>query len=95
MTMTAAETIGQTNPEVMDAIRRKDAAAVARCYTVNGAVLPPQSDLVAGTKAIEAFWAAGMQGGSAVAQARQVNAAVMIASTWISVVSSSGTPSTC
>jgi uncharacterized protein (TIGR02246 family) len=38
------------------AFRRGDAAGVAAVYTIDGQVLPPNSDVVSGKPAIQAFW---------------------------------------
>ena len=40
----------------MTAFRSGDAAAVAACYTRDAQLLPANSDAVAGTEAITAFW---------------------------------------
>jgi ketosteroid isomerase-like protein len=42
---------------------RGDGPAVAALYTENGQLLPPQSDVVAGTDAIGAFWQAVFDSG--------------------------------
>ncbi len=55
-TITIADGIAQVNSTFMKAIRRKDAAAAAACYSADGMVLAPQSEPVVGRKAIETFW---------------------------------------
>lgn len=40
-----------------------DASALARMYTENATVLPPESDLVTGRDAIQAFWQGAIQSG--------------------------------
>jgi uncharacterized protein (TIGR02246 family) len=40
-----------------------DAAALARMYTENATVLPPDSDMLTGRDAIQAFWQGTIQGG--------------------------------
>lgn len=44
------------NAAFLDAFRRGDPAAMAACYTVDGQVLPPNSDVAEGQKAVEGFW---------------------------------------
>jgi uncharacterized protein (TIGR02246 family) len=45
------------------AFRRGDAAGVAAVYTADGQVLPPNSDVVSGKPAIQAFWQGAMDMG--------------------------------
>jgi uncharacterized protein (TIGR02246 family) len=40
-----------------------DAAALARMYTENATVLPPDSDMLTGRDAIQAFWQGAIQSG--------------------------------
>lgn len=40
----------------LDAFRRGDAAGMAACYTRDGQVLPPNSEIAEGHSAIENFW---------------------------------------
>jgi ketosteroid isomerase-like protein len=44
-----------------------DAAAVARCYSAEGQLLPPNADMISGHSAIEAFWSEAMRLGIAAA----------------------------
>ena len=49
----------------MDAYAAGDAAGVATCYTPDAQLLPVNSDVVAGTGAIAAFWSTVMEMGVA------------------------------
>ncbi len=60
ITSSIGEGIRLANQRFMAAFGRGDAAAVARCYTPDGQVLPPQSEPAKGRAAIEAFWRAVM-----------------------------------
>lgn len=44
----------------METFSRGDSAGLADVYTVNGQLLPPGSDFVTGTTAIQAFWQGAM-----------------------------------
>ena len=48
--------IEAANKQFMEIFRRGDAAGVARLYTADGEALPPNSDAIRGTQALEAFW---------------------------------------
>jgi len=48
--------IALANQAFMKAFDDDDAAAVSRCYTVDGQILPPQSEPITGRPGIEAFW---------------------------------------
>src|SRR5438270_774133 len=48
------------NRNFMAAFARGDAAGMAALYTANAQLLPPNSDVVAGTQAIQAMWQAVM-----------------------------------
>jgi ketosteroid isomerase-like protein len=63
----AHEAITAVNQKFAAAIDRGDAAGVAALYTADGQVLPTQSGAVTGTKAITAFWQAGIDAGTAAA----------------------------
>ncbi|KPK83136.1 MAG: hypothetical protein AMS25_01170 [Gemmatimonas sp. SM23_52] len=52
----------------MAAFASSDAAALAALYTQDGKLLPPSSDVVAGTAAIQGFWQNVMEAGVARAQ---------------------------
>jgi len=45
-----------SNQAFMKAFADDDAAAVSRCYTEDGKILPPQSEPITGRPGIEAFW---------------------------------------
>jgi uncharacterized protein (TIGR02246 family) len=51
-----SQVIRAGNEKFMSHFRQADAAGLARLYTEQGQVLPPQSDFVIGRAAIEAFW---------------------------------------
>ena len=48
------------NEKFMAAFSRGDAAACAACYTEQGQLLPPNSDVIAGKQAIQTFWQGAM-----------------------------------
>ncbi len=58
-----AEEIAAANAKFMDAFNRGDAAAVAALYTEDGAILPPNAEIMRGRAAIQAFWQAVMNMG--------------------------------
>ncbi len=60
LTATFRDAINLANQGFMTAFGQGDAAAVARCYTTDGQILPPHSEPAAGRAAIEAFWRAVM-----------------------------------
>jgi len=51
------------NATFMAAFSRGDAAACAACYTEQGQVLPPNSDVITGQQAIQTFWQGAMHMG--------------------------------
>ena len=51
------------NEQFMAAFSRGDAAACAACYTEQGQLLPPNSDVIAGKQAIQPFWQGAMHMG--------------------------------
>lgn len=60
VTLTVREAVGLANRKVMNALSQGDAATVSQCYTSDGQILPPQSGVVEGHPAIEAFWQAAI-----------------------------------
>ncbi len=52
------DAIAANNQAAMDAVARKDAAALAAFYTTNGNALPPNSPTVTGTSSLRQFWQA-------------------------------------
>lgn len=68
--LAAGTAMAQTKADI-DAANRKfvaaftagDAAGVAALYTENATLMPPGSPVMAGRKAIEAFWAGGIKAG--------------------------------
>jgi uncharacterized protein (TIGR02246 family) len=56
------------NETFMAAFSRGDAAACAACYTEQGQVLPPNSDVITGREAIQTFWQGAMHMGITAAQ---------------------------
>lgn len=73
---TVRKAIGLANQRFMNAFRQGDAAAVSRCYTTDGQLLPPQGEPVAGRAGIEAFWRAviGMGIADAVLESVEISA---------------------
>jgi uncharacterized protein (TIGR02246 family) len=59
-TTSSREAIVLANQHFIELFHHGDAAAVSRCYTPDGQVLPPQSEPVDGRPGIEAFWQAVM-----------------------------------
>ena len=55
--------IAAANDIFMDTFKSGDAAGMAALYTLDGQVLPPNSDFVSGQKAIQDFWQALMDMG--------------------------------
>ncbi|MFA8435620.1 MAG: DUF4440 domain-containing protein [Marinifilaceae bacterium] len=55
--------IAEANKGFMEAFNNGDAVALAKLYTSNAKLLPPNSDVVEGQKAIEEFWDAVMNMG--------------------------------
>ena len=62
------EDIAAANEDFMAAFNRGDAAGLAALYTVNGQLLPPNSDFLSGKQAIQTFWQALMDMGIKTAQ---------------------------
>jgi len=62
------EEIQAANEGFMAAFASSDAEALAALYTQDGRLLPPNSDVVAGTAAIQGFWQNVMEAGVARAQ---------------------------
>ena len=60
--------IQTVNSSLVAALQRGDAAGMAALYTENAQLLPPNSDIMGGRAAIQAFWQAvigmGVTGGS-------------------------------
>jgi uncharacterized protein (TIGR02246 family) len=57
----ARAAIERVNREFVAAFIRKDAAAIAALYTVQGKLLPPRSDFVVGRAAIASYWHEAMK----------------------------------
>jgi uncharacterized protein (TIGR02246 family) len=55
--------IAAANKSFMAMFGAGDAAGMAKAYTANGMLLPPQSDFVTGSAAIQAFWQGAMDMG--------------------------------
>jgi len=55
--------ISAANQNFMAMFGAGDAGGMAKAYTANGMLLPPQSDFVTGTAAIQAFWQGAMDMG--------------------------------
>ena len=66
--MNVRDAIAAGNERFMAAFARQDAAAVAELYTENAKLLPPNSNILEGRAAIQAFWQAVMGMGIASAQ---------------------------
>ena len=57
------EAIASADEKFMETFNRGNAAGLAGLYTENGQLLPPNSDLVTGAAAIQAFWQGAMDMG--------------------------------
>jgi ketosteroid isomerase-like protein len=57
-TATIRDAIRLANQHFMKVFGQGDAAAVARCYSADAQVLPPQAEPIAGRPGIEGFWRA-------------------------------------
>jgi ketosteroid isomerase-like protein len=53
--------IGSINRDFVEAFARKDSAAIASIYTVDGQLLPPRSEFVTGRAAIARYWQEAMK----------------------------------
>jgi ketosteroid isomerase-like protein len=53
--------IDAVNREFVEAFIRKDSAAIASLYTMNGQLLPPRTDIVSGRAAIARYWQEAMK----------------------------------
>ncbi|UCC49756.1 MAG: DUF3225 domain-containing protein [Gemmatimonadota bacterium] len=62
------EEIQAANEQFVAAFASSDAEALTALYTQDGKLLPPNSDVVAGTAAIQGFWQMVMEAGVAQAQ---------------------------
>ena len=51
------------NRKFMEALCKGDAAGLARCYTEQARIIPPDSEMMQGRAAIQAFWQAVMNSG--------------------------------
>ena len=56
----AIETVNQ---QLMSALARRDSAAIAKLYTEDGQVLPPNKEVIAGHQSIAQFWQGIMDSG--------------------------------
>ena len=57
--------IEAANRRFIEAFRRRDADAVAACYTSGAQLLPSNSDVIAGTAQIAGFWRGAIDAGIA------------------------------
>ncbi len=57
------QAIEEANVKFGEAVRMGDAAALAALYTEDAKLLPPNSEMIAGSEGIEAFWGGGLQMG--------------------------------
>ncbi len=62
---TPQDAITAANQQFMKAFNSGDAAGIARLYTDNGQVLPPNSDAITGHQGIQSFWQGAMDMGIA------------------------------
>jgi uncharacterized protein (TIGR02246 family) len=60
---TARAEIEAANKELLAALSNGDAAGVASCYTEDAKLLPPNSEILEGKEAIQAFWQGGIDMG--------------------------------
>ena len=57
------QAIEETNTQFCEAVNRGDAAAVAALYAEDAKLLPPNSEMVSGRQAIQAFWEGALEMG--------------------------------
>lgn len=57
------QAIEEINVKFGEAVRMGDAAALAANYTEDAKLLPPNSEMIVGREAVEAFWSGGLQMG--------------------------------
>lgn len=57
------QAIEANNLKFGEAVRMGDAALLAALYTEDGQLFPPNSEIITGREAIQAFWAGGLQMG--------------------------------
>ncbi len=57
------QVVQDTNREMMEAVKRGDAASVGALYTEDATLLPPNSETIRGRQGIEAFFKAGIEMG--------------------------------
>ena len=57
------QVISDINRQVVDALRRGDAAAFAALYTDDARLLPPNSPMLTGRQAIQAYWHGAIDSG--------------------------------
>jgi ketosteroid isomerase-like protein len=57
------EAIQETNKSFGELLSRRDAAGIARCYSEDAVVMPPNQDLIRGRNNIEGFWRGIMTAG--------------------------------
>jgi ketosteroid isomerase-like protein len=55
--------LAATDKQFTDAVAKGDAATMADAYVSDGALLPPNHEMVKGKEAIEKFWASALQSG--------------------------------
>jgi uncharacterized protein (TIGR02246 family) len=58
-----AEQVGSTRLAFVDAVRARNATALAAFYTDDARLLAPSAELLRGREAIEQFWRAGLESG--------------------------------
>lgn len=63
MAIASRNEIQTANNEFMAAFEKRDLGAIGRLYTDDALVLPPNADLVRGTRAIGDFWRGMIEGG--------------------------------
>jgi ketosteroid isomerase-like protein len=63
MAIASRNEIQTANREFMAAFEKRDLGALGRLYTDDALVLPPNADLVRGTRAIGDFWRGMIEGG--------------------------------
>ncbi len=57
------QAIEETNTQFCEAVNRGDAAAVAALYAEDAKLLPPNTEMVSGRQAIQAFWEGALEMG--------------------------------
>ena len=71
------------NEKFMAAFDKGDAPSIAALYTIDGQLLPPNSDIVTGRDSIEAFWKAVIGMGIKAVKLKTIEIVGQVDSAWL------------